>query len=553
MKSLTSSLLLLLFALTANAQLWMVDPLEAIYPDVNQLSDYNNKWKGDFPQGAVADVHILVKVPKGESFTIAATENGKSLGIQVWNQLIDVPVEQNTGVDSRTEKYTGKKNPYVIRRAPFRIFEVIKPVKKSEFISVSNYSAFRLSIPSSITSKIGIHNIKIVARSNNFEYEGAFVIKIHAAKLPKLSESQFFYTNWFNLTNMEEYHKLDRWSESWFVMLEKYAKLMAYGRQNSISLPRELIHLTNGEIKIEEGKMLRFIEVFRKYGFKYFEAPHLMYRGDNDDWGDPELKVALTKRRYYKENGQKDIDKLMRLIKDFTIKNDLTNNWLQHISDEPNAVNGGCYKDVVKQVKNIFPQIKVMEATNDRDSIAGAIDIWCPLINDFQENISFFRDREKYGEKVLVYTCLVPGGKWINRTLDMEKLRQVYFGWGAAFYNTGGYLHWGLNQYYADPFKQSVVKHPAPNAGSNNFLPAGDTHIVYPGVDGPLSSIRFEAHRMGCEDYDLLQKLKKQNPGLYKKLIKKLFKSYTDYNLNLKDYRKTRKRLLYSLSKLAKK
>jgi len=83
----------------------------------------------------------------------------------------------------------------------------------------------------------------------------------------------------------------------------------------------------------------------------------------------------------------------------------------------------------------------------------------CPLINDFQENESFFRTREKSGEQVLVYTCLIPGGKWLNRTLDMEKLRQVYFGWGAAHYGTNGYLHWGLNQYYADPFQQRVAKH----------------------------------------------------------------------------------------------
>ena len=188
-----------------------------------------------------------------------------------------------------------------------------------------------------------------------------------------------------------------------------------------------------------------------------------------------------------------------------------------------------------------------MEATNDREGIAGAIDIWCPIINDFEENELFFREREGFGEKVLVYTCLVPGGKWLNRTLDMEKLRQVYFGWGAAHYNTGGYLHWGLNQYHADPFEQSVVKHPSPVASANNFLPAGDTHIIYPGQTGPLSSIRFEAHRMGCEDYELLQKLKVSDSKLHDKLISKLFRTYTDYNLNLNDYRKTRKKLLKSL------
>jgi len=272
-----------------------------------------------------------------------------------------------------------------------------------------------------------------------------------------------------------------------------------------------------------------------------------MYRGENDDWGDPELKVILTKRRYYKEDGKKDIEILMHLILNFVKSNNLTNNWLQHISDEPTAANAQCYKDVVKQVKRIYPEVKIMEATNDRDGIAGAVDIWCPLINDFQENESFFRNREKLGEKVLVYTCLIPGGKWLNRTLDMEKLRQVYFGWGAAYYNTGGYLHWGLNQYHADPFEQSVVHHSAPGAGANNFLPAGDTHIVYPGKEGPLSSVRFESHRIGIEDYDLLQMLKVRNTKEYNKLIKKLFRNYTDYDLSISDYRKVKKKLLKSL------
>ena len=68
----------------------------------------------------------------------------------------------------------------------------------------------------------------------------------------------------------------------------------------------------------------------------------------------------------------------------------------------------------------------------------------------------------------------------------MEKIRQVYFGWGGSKYNTLGYLHWGLNQYKANPFDQSVVKHPSPAASANNFLPAGDTHIIYPGKNGPL-------------------------------------------------------------------
>ena len=31
--------------------------------------------------------------------------------------------------------------------------------------------------------------------------------------------------------------------------------------------------------------LLRFINVFRDQGFTWFESPHLMNRGENDDWG----------------------------------------------------------------------------------------------------------------------------------------------------------------------------------------------------------------------------------------------------------------------------
>jgi hypothetical protein len=288
--------------------------------------------------------------------------------------------------------------------------------------------------------------------------------------------------------------------------------------------------------------------VFREVGFSWFESPHLMNRGDNDDWGDPELKVALTKRRYYKENGRADVEKIVKLFKDFAVKNNLTNKWLQHISDEPTATQSKCYSDISNQIKSIFPEIKIMEATNDREGLVGAVDYWCPLINDFQENEIFFRTREKEGDKILVYTCLIPGGSWLNRTLDMEHIRQVYFGWGAAHYNTLGFLHWGLNYYVADPFTQSVVHHPAPGAAPNNFLPAGDTHILYPGEKGPLSSIRFESHRIGIEDYELLEQLKTLNNSLAEKEISKLFSDYKTYSTSLKKYRKVKRKILKALN-----
>lgn len=536
--------LLLIQTVYSQSAIWLVDPLEPIYPDSNTFQGYSSKYKAAFPLGAPAEVNVILNIPVGTIVALSARMDGEELPPESWAVLLDVPVEQNTGLDSRTEQFINKINPYVIRRAPFRIYEVIEPLEQVEFPIGNTFQAFRLQLPAARFPKAGKYQVEITVESPAGQQKAVFTAEMFNCGLPDLANSNFFYTNWFSLIRMEKGHQVERWTPGWYDMLGRYARLMAHGRQNSITIPGELLTWDGKNFKLEEEKMLQFINVFRKHGFRYFESPHLLYRGDGDDWSSPELVVHLTKNGYFSEEGKKDIAEIIRLIKAFTEKHGLTGSWLQHIADEPTAVNAQCYKDVVSQVKSIYPEISIMEATNDRDGLAGAIDLWCPLINDFQENEAFFRSREQEGEKVLVYTCLIPGGPWLNRTLDMERLRQVYFGWGAAHYSTSGYLHWGLNQYHADPFAQSVVHHPSPVATPNNFLPAGDTHIVYPGKDGPLSSLRFEAHRIGIEDFEMLRRLREEKPGVHDRLVKKLFRSYTDYELSVRKYRKVRKRVI---------
>ena len=261
MKRVTTVLTFLILTNSAFAQLWIVDPLKPIYPDKNKLKAYNNKWGEDIPKGSMAEAHVILQLPKDTQFTISARKDGNVLK-GVWSQLIDVPVEQNTGIDSRTEQYLNKPNPYVVRRAPFKIFEVIQPLRENQLTTLTNYTALRLEIPPSAIQNIGKHHIKIEVKTNSKIYKGDFTIKVHPVDLPKLSESNFFYTNWFNLKNMEEKHQLKRWSDTWFSMLEKYADLMAHGRQNSITIPHELIKYESERFFLDEEKMLRFINVF---------------------------------------------------------------------------------------------------------------------------------------------------------------------------------------------------------------------------------------------------------------------------------------------------
>ena len=546
-KSITLIVFFTISSLLANAQFeaGLLNTLEAVYPDSNNVK-LKNTLTTNIAKNSAAEVHILVKSEIGNLISFSTqSKNISNVNLSV---IEPVPVEQNTGIDSRTEQFLGVLNPHVIRRAPFDVFEIIYPLEERRIKTKYRYSLIRLTIdPENFKSnKDYVINISISDKLKNLK-KLKFKIKVHSVLIPDLIDSNFFYTNWFNMQKMEEKHDLKRWSKKWYKMLDKYAQIMAKGRQNCIIIPKELISLKNNKIILDEKKMISFIEIFKKHGFTYFESPHLLGRGENDNWGNPELITSLRKKGYYSSEGKKEIDTIIHKIKKFTLKYNLKNQWLQHISDEPTDVSAKCYQDAAKQIKSIYPEIKIMEATNAMESLSGSIDLWCPLINDFQENEEFFRNREKEGEKILIYTCLVPGGKWLNRTLDMERIRQVYFGWAGSKYNTFGYLHWGLNQYKANPFTQSVVKHPSPAASSNNYLPAGDTHIIYPGKNGPLSSLRFESQRLGIEDYEILEILKSINPSKHSRFIKKLFINYTDYSLSINKYMRIKRRVLKSI------
>ena len=264
----TVTLVLLAGSVQAQPLLKLVDPLEPLYPDSNNTQRFDGVHQADFPSGTVADVHLLLAVTPGDSFTLSAVIGGTPLPITSWSRLVDVPVEQNTGLDSRTEAFTNQHNPYVIRRAPFRVYEVLQPLTTTSVASTNRFAVFRLSVPPSLLPTPGTYRIDVSVRGRRWTENGTFIANIHAVRVPPLKEGSFFYTNWYSLVQMEGRHGVVRWSREWFSMLDRYAAMMAHGRQNCIIIPAELIAVSDGRITLDEAKMYSFVEVFRRHGFR---------------------------------------------------------------------------------------------------------------------------------------------------------------------------------------------------------------------------------------------------------------------------------------------
>ena len=110
--------------------------LDAVYPDEKTKVSQNHTCYT--AKNTTYNINIVIYSKSKSKIKFNYVSN--SFNEIVFSQVLDVPVEQNTGLDSRTEQFKGNINPYVIRRAPFKIFEIIKPINSNIIESSSNFS-----------------------------------------------------------------------------------------------------------------------------------------------------------------------------------------------------------------------------------------------------------------------------------------------------------------------------------------------------------------------------------------------------------------------------
>jgi hypothetical protein len=552
----------------------LVDELEAICPD-DVVEKGVSLFNGDAPRGVPAAVHVLITglPPAAVVKAGLCLEDASVVGAQTY-RLIPVPVEQNTGLNSRTEIFEKKENPHVIRRAPFEIYEALEPVDRTAVVGRDGVLALRMEIFVPADAEPGDRRYTITLESGDWRCSLPWQLRVHAVTVPPTSAGSRGYTNWFSPDLVAERHNLTPWSEPFWQMLTKYADLMARGRQNTFwirwsdfvtvgakpaaengsDLPADTTSLQDpapaapvAGVKVDTLRLKRYIQMFLRRGFTRIEGGHIARRHAGD-WSSPRLDVALTGTDSSTPEGRAQLAAILGATHNALAASGFLERveYLQHIADEPTDTNAETYGAIAALVREHIPGVKIFEATMSR-SLVGAVDHWCPQIQKFQQNRDFFESRREAGDKIWVYTCLVPGGPWLNRLLDQERLRPVCFGWALEKYDLAGFLHWGLNHYRpgVDPFEQSVVPH---GKGSPNFLPAGDSHVVYPGEEGPLSGLRFEAHRIGMEDAELLRMVRESEPEKAGEIIALVFRAFDDYEKDVGAYRAARRRLFEALA-----
>ncbi|NEW04760.1 DUF4091 domain-containing protein [Paenibacillus sp. SYP-B3998] len=523
---------------------------EWLYPDSEITDSGMRSISISAARGSRASCQLLLQsLPDGASIQWEYRSNQASPSENNWiqieiYQMIDVLVNENTGPKYSTIPI-GTPAEYVTRPAPFRVYDALQSVGH-EFLAHSHTEAIYVcwNIPTSMDP--GIYQGDFIVKVGEELTSIAVSLEVFPATLPQ--QETLETTNWLSNKNVAQYHGLEEWSEEHWTMLRQYGEAMRRTRQTHFLVGLELITIQeeDGQYLFEFSRVKRYIELFLGLGFRWIEAGHIAGR---TEWDAPYFVLSYKQDiQATKSEGYAFLSQFLPAWYAFLQQNDWLELTIQHVADEPILESATDFRVLSSIVRKFMPGIPLIEAMIYPE-IEGSIDIWVPTNEGYDQHREHFERLAQLGETVWFYTCWNPGGHYLNRFLDVSLLKTRYLHWGNYKYGLKGYLHWGFNQYLdnQNPF-ELTCPYLAPGVHAKR-VPSGDTHIVYPGSDGPMLSMRLEAMRAGVEDYELFQLLATHNQPLADEILNSCMKSFTEVNVDITTFHQAHRRLLESLSR----
>ncbi|MBM3213151.1 DUF4091 domain-containing protein [Candidatus Poribacteria bacterium] len=262
--------------------------------------------------------------------------------------------------------------------------------------------------------------------------------------------------------------------------------------------------------------MDRWIEFFEKaHACERIEFPavaHTIQEEGRDWWSSSKLAMneISVKHQETGETIKLPPDKGLALMLASLDKHLQEKGWqdkaMVHISDEPTIYKVESYCEIADFIHKHAPHLKIIEAI-ETTGFGKCLDVWVPKLSHLANWYDEYEAQRKLGTEMWFYTCCHPYGGFMNRFIDFPLIETRLLFWLNWKYRLHGYLHWGLNRWTKDPFK---------DVGDD--LPPGDRYIIYPGTYGPINSIRWEASREGLQDFERLWLLAKKTNEIKEKL-----------------------------------
>lgn len=173
-------------------------------------------------------------------------------------------------------------------------------------------------------------------------------------------------------------------------------------------------------------------------------------------------------------------------------------------------------QQILSEIKRLYPDIPIVTTAYDRDfgrtnGLDRVIDVWCPQIERFVEQLDTVRQVQQSGKKVWFYSCLWDPGMDMLTEKPLTAPR-LLVGFAQAKYGSDGFLYYSV---ISGQSRQQLIDG-GPLTGHNgqgyvNYT--GDGLLVYATTHGPQPALRLKAVRDGLEDMEYYRMLRKLDPA----------------------------------------
>ena len=509
----------------------VVSSVEFTYPDIWDYPSSAQVIDTFAARGSYATYQILLGDRASADVSVSFGELPAGVAPEVYT-LTPVQVERNHGIapEQRQPHYPERVAPYWLYDC-LRTFDGTLDLTDGVGGLYVSLKVDRDAEPGDYTTVMTVDGTEIPLN-----------LKIYRAVLP--DETMKMIVG-YNAGTCAKYHGVALYSDEYFALEEQYLAMLRRMHQNMMytgGIKKTLVGENKWDFDFTD--FVAQVKRYEKAGMKYFNAPSVGWR---QSWSASTILVNgnIPSMSY---EGYCYLTQYLPALRDVLKENGWLDRFVMGVADEPNAANCTEFRALCGLIRKIVPEIRLIDAMS-YGNLHGALDIWVPLNAEYDRHRAELESLRAAGDEIWHYVCCGPREPgYINRFMDYPLLSTRYLHWGNYKYDLTGFLHWAANCYQPgqDPFVQNCPEHH--NTDSVCYLPAGDTHVIYPGKGEPWMSIRLEAERESAEEYELLRELAKTDKAKADELCENVFQSFKDVEYDVAKFTANKKALLEALS-----
>jgi hypothetical protein len=456
-----------------------------------------------------------------DDFAAVSVEADCKLDI-TWREVLPTPCE--VPANDRSDE------PFVLRNTPGLYPDALLPQAELIKYPPRQWRSIWFTVNVKNDTPAGVYDIalKFTAasdRNSSIKDEKSCCFKLEILN-QQLPEQKLIHTEWFHADCIYVKYNTECWSEKHWELLKNYFLDFSSHGINMLLTPIWTppldtapgterptvqlldIELENGVYRFDFSRLDRWIDLAQQCNIKYFEIAHPFTQ-----WGAehaPKIIVKVNGKDeklfgWHTDSMGEDYTAFLRQLfpelLEFLEQKGVRENCYFHVSDEPAVGHIPVYSKCAALIEELTGGKNIIDALSNFEFHSNKlVKTPIPGNNHIEE---FYAAKV---EPLWTYYCCSQTTAVPNRFFNYPSVRNRIMGVLMYVYNVSGFLQWGYNFLYSRLSKKTNID-PFRVTDADRSFPSGDAFLVYPGEDGPVSSIRHEVMREAVQDLRALQKL----------------------------------------------